>query len=39
MDYKKEIIDMVEKMENIRFLKMVYGFTRRLYQDEKKQGN
>lgn len=34
MDYKMEIIKMVEKMSNSRFLKMIYGFSRRLYQEE-----
>lgn len=38
MDYKQEIIDMVEKMQNLRFLKMAYGFVRRLYREEKEQG-
>lgn len=38
MDYKKEIIEMIEKMNNLRFLKMAYGFVRRLYREEKKQG-
>lgn len=38
MDYKKEIIEMIEKMSNLTFLKMAYGFVRRLYKEEKEQG-
>lgn len=34
MEYKMGIIEMVEKMSNLRFLKMIYGFSRRLYQEE-----
>ena len=25
MDYKKELLEMIQKMENIRFLAMAYG--------------
>lgn len=39
MDYKKEIIEMIEKMSNLTFLKMAYGFVRRLYREEKEQGD
>lgn len=39
MDYKKEIIEMIEKMSNLTFLKMAYGFVRRLYKEEKEQGS
>lgn len=39
MDYKKEIIKMIEKMENIRFLAMIYSFAYTLFEKEKKQGN
>lgn len=28
MDYKKEIIAMLEKIDNERFIKMIYGFVR-----------
>lgn len=35
MDYKKEIIKMVNKMENFDFLEMIYGFVKRLYKEEK----
>ncbi len=38
VDYKQEIIDMIEKMQNLRFLAMAYGFVRRLYREEKEQG-
>lgn len=39
MDYKKEIIEMIEKMSNLTFFKMAYGFVRRLYKEEKEQGS
>jgi hypothetical protein len=39
MYYKKEIIEMIEKMSNLTFLKMAYGFVRRLYKEEKEQGS
>lgn len=38
MDYKKEIIEMIEKMESIRFLAMIYSFAHTLFEKEKKQG-
>ena len=37
MDYKKELLEMIQKMENIRFLAMAYGFVGRLYQKEKER--
>lgn len=37
MDYKKEFLEMIQKMENIRFLAMAYGFVGRLYQKEKER--
>lgn len=37
MDYKKELLEMIQKMENIRFLAMAYGFGGRLYQKEKER--
>ena len=37
MDYKKEIIEMIEKMENIRFLAMIYSFAHALFEKEKKE--
>lgn len=37
MDYKKELLEMIQKMENIRFLAMDYGFVGRLYQKEKER--
>lgn len=37
MDYKKELLEMIQKMENIRFLVMAYGFVGRLYQKEKER--
>lgn len=27
MDYKKEIISMIQKIESVRFLAMIYSFT------------
>lgn len=39
MDYKKEIIEIVEKMESIRFLAMIYSFAHTLFEKEKKQGS
>ena len=39
MDYKKELLEMIQKMENIRFLAMAYGFVGRLYQKEKERKN
>lgn len=27
MDYKKEIIGMIQKIESVRFLAMIYSFT------------
>ena len=35
MDYKKEIIEIVEKMESIRFLAMIYSFAHTLFEKEK----
>lgn len=32
---KKQIIEMVESIENIRILKMIWGFVRRGYKEEK----
>ena len=37
MDYKKELLEMIQKMDNIRFLAMAYGFVGRLYEIEKEQ--
>lgn len=39
MDYKKEIIEMIEKMHNITFIAMIHAFTKKLYQKEKGQEN
>ena len=38
-DYKNEIIEMIEKMESVRFLAMIYSFTHTLFEKEKKQGD
>ena len=37
MDYKEEIIEIVEKMHNITFIAMIHAFAKRLYQKEKGQ--
>lgn len=39
MDYKKEIISMIQKIESVRFLAMIYSFTHTLFEKEKKQGD
>ena len=33
--YRKEILDMVEKLKNPRYVTMAYGFVRRLYREER----
>lgn len=33
MDYKKEILKMLETIDNERFLKMIYGFVLGLTED------
>lgn len=30
MDYKKEIIKMIEKMDNVKYLEAIYYFIRKL---------
>lgn len=35
MNYRKEIIEMVEKIESIRFLAMIYSFAHTLFEKEK----
>lgn len=37
MDYRKEIIAMIEKMHNITFIAMIHAFAKKLYQKEKGQ--
>lgn len=37
MDYKKEIIGMIQKIESVRFLAMIYSFTHTLFEKEKNQ--
>ena len=34
MDYKKKIIEMLNNINNERFLKMIYGFVSGLWEDE-----
>lgn len=35
MNYKEELIEMIEKMHNITFIAMIHAFVKRLYQKEK----
>lgn len=35
MDYKKEIIEMVQKIENEKMLKFIYGCVRRIFKEEE----
>ena len=37
-DYRKMIIEMVNKIENLRILKMIWGFVRSGYKEEKAGG-
>lgn len=37
MNYKKEIISMIQKIESVRFLAMIYSFTHTLFEKEKNQ--
>lgn len=39
MDYRKEIIEMVRKIESTRFLAMIYSFTQTLFAKEKQREN
>lgn len=39
MDYKKEIIEIIEKMHNITFIAMIHAFAHTLFEKEKKQGS
>ena len=34
MNYKKEIISMIQKIESVRFLAMIYSFTHTLFEKE-----
>lgn len=34
MDYKQSIIEMINKINTEWFLRMIYGFVRRLYREE-----
>lgn len=33
--YRKEMLDMAEKLKTPRYVTMAYGFVRRLYREEK----
>ena len=35
MNYKKEIIEMIQKINNNNVLKLIYGFTKSGYKEEK----
>lgn len=35
MNYKEELIEMIEKMHNITFIAMIHAFAKRMYQKEK----
>ena len=35
MNYKKEIIEMIQKMNDPVILKLIYGFTKSGYKEEK----
>ncbi len=39
MDYKKKIVEMVEKINNQKFLKMIYGFVRALFEEKEEEGD
>ncbi len=34
-EYRKQIVEMIEKIENPRILKMIWGFVRSGYKEEK----
>ena len=33
--YKERIIEMVKEIKNTKFIKMIYGFTQALYEEEE----
>lgn len=33
MDYKKEIISILEKIDNPRYLRLIYGFVKGMHDD------
>lgn len=35
MDYKTKIIEMVAGIEDEKFIKMIYGFVKRLFEQKK----
>lgn len=37
MDKKKDLIQMLEKIQNSNHLAMVYGFVKRMYLEEQKE--
>lgn len=37
MKYKKEIMELLEKIDDERFLKMVYGFVKTLYEEKAEE--
>jgi len=34
VDYKRLIVEMIEKINDKEFLEMIYGFVKRLYKEE-----
>lgn len=36
--YKKQIIEMVQKISNARFLTIIYDFVKPIYEKEKSRG-
>lgn len=37
--YRKEILEMVEKLKTPGFISMIYGFVKGLYGEEEKRGD
>lgn len=37
MKYKKDIMELLEKIDHGRFLKMVYGFVKTLYEEKAEE--
>lgn len=35
MDYKKEIIEMIQKIHNESMIKFIYGCVKRVYKEER----
>lgn len=37
IDYKQKIIEMINEINTERFLKMIYGFVRGVYREERNE--